>query len=46
VWQLVHESNMAKVGGGKDSGGKVSKPEGWSPPNVKDEILRQIACGV
>ncbi len=46
LWDMVHESNMAKIGGGKDSGGKVSKPDGWRPPAVQDEILRQIACGV
>lgn len=42
IWTLVHESNMRKVGGGKDENGKVVKPEGWQPPNVKRELLRQL----
>lgn len=31
----VHKSNMAKVGGPKRADGKVLKPEGWEPPNLK-----------
>jgi predicted HAD superfamily Cof-like phosphohydrolase len=41
VMKLVHEANMAKVGGGKDSGGKIKKPEGWKPPDIEGEIRRQ-----
>lgn len=35
----VHDSNMDKVGGGRDAGGKILKPDGWKPPNIKG-ILR------
>lgn len=34
VWEEVHRSNMAKVGGKKDAAGKLQKPEGWEPPDV------------
>jgi predicted HAD superfamily Cof-like phosphohydrolase len=35
----VHASNLAKVGGGKDANGKIQKPEGWEPPNLKRVLL-------
>lgn len=38
VWEEVHRSNMAKAPGGKAtyrSDGKVLKPDGWQPPNIK-----------
>ena len=34
VWDAVHVSNMAKVGGGQDSKGKIQKPPGWVAPDV------------
>lgn len=34
VWNAVHESNMAKVGGGTDAKGKIQKPPGWVAPDV------------
>ena len=34
VWDAVHASNMAKVGGGQDSKGKIQKPPGWVAPDV------------
>jgi predicted HAD superfamily Cof-like phosphohydrolase len=42
----VHRSNMAKLVDGKvirRSDGKVQKPEGWAPPNVKS-ILYSEDC--
>ena len=35
VWDEVHKSNMAKVGGTKRPDGKLLKPEGWVAPDVK-----------
>lgn len=35
AWQIVQESNMAKVGGLKDRDGKQLKPLGWEPPDAK-----------
>ncbi len=43
VWDEVHKTNMAKLGGGKDSQGKSLKPEGWVPPNVKSILTEQGA---
>jgi len=34
VWDEVHVSNLAKVGGGQDSKGKIRKPPGWVAPDV------------
>ena len=42
IWDIVHEANMKKTGGGKRIDGKVLKPHGWVPPDVKREILRQL----
>jgi predicted HAD superfamily Cof-like phosphohydrolase len=42
----VHRSNMAKLVDGKvirRSDGKVQKPEGWTPPNVK-RVLYSEDC--
>jgi predicted HAD superfamily Cof-like phosphohydrolase len=38
VFEAVHESNMAKLVDGKPirrEDGKILKPEGWSPPDIK-----------
>lgn len=35
VWKEVHRTNMNKVGGGTRKDGKILKPEGWEPPNIK-----------
>lgn len=32
----VHRSNMAKTGGGNREDGKVLKPDGWTPPKIKE----------
>lgn len=34
VFNLVHEANMAKLGGLKDEHGKQLKPDGWVEPDV------------
>ena len=43
VWDIVHDSNMAKIGGPVDpETGKQLKPEGWKPPDIESEIKRQL----
>jgi predicted HAD superfamily Cof-like phosphohydrolase len=46
IFDEVHRSNMAKVGADgkviRRSDGKILKPEGWTPPNVKGEIEKQM----
>ena len=42
IWDIVHMSNMAKAGGKLRADGKMMKPEGWKPPDIKSEIGRQI----
>ncbi|KKL61298.1 hypothetical protein LCGC14_2196660, partial [marine sediment metagenome] len=41
VWNLIHDSNMAKIGGGKREDGKFLKPKGWTPPDIRGELIRQ-----
>lgn len=42
VWEEVQRANMSKLGPDgkalKDSQGKVLKPEGWTPPDIKSVI--------
>lgn len=51
MMKVVMKSNMAKIDPetGKckrrESDGKIMKPKGWTPPDTKKEILRQIANG-
>ncbi len=51
IWNEVHATNMAKVDSktGKvvrnPETGKIMKPEGWKPPNIKLVLLRwKAAC--
>jgi predicted HAD superfamily Cof-like phosphohydrolase len=42
IAQEVHRSNMAKRGAVVSAiTGKLSKPEGWSPPNIAEELQKQ-----
>lgn len=41
VFDEVHASNMAKVGGATRADGKTLKPEGWKPPAVLDRLVDQ-----
>jgi predicted HAD superfamily Cof-like phosphohydrolase len=45
VWNEVARSNLAKISADgkvhKRDDGKVLKPEGWTPPNIKDIIKRK-----
>jgi predicted HAD superfamily Cof-like phosphohydrolase len=40
VWAEVRRANMAKAGGTLDASGKLQKPAGWSPPDVKAVLAR------
>lgn len=42
VWDAVQKTNMAKVGGGEREDGKILKPDGWTPPPVKELIEAQM----
>lgn len=35
VWEAISESNIAKAGGDRDEHGKLQKPEGWQPPDLR-----------
>jgi len=47
IFDVVHAANMAKIDPStgkvirRPDNGKVLKPPGWTPPNVKQEIMRQ-----
>lgn len=41
VWEAIHLSNMAKVGGGEREDGKVLKPAGWIPPDIEGLLEEQ-----
>lgn len=47
VFNIVQKSNMMKVGPDghvtKNPLGKVQKPEGWKPPDIRAELKRQGA---
>lgn len=51
MMKVVMKSNMAKIDPKtgrcqrRESDGKIMKPEGWTPPDTKKEILRQISNG-
>lgn len=38
AYAVVHESNLAKTGGGRRGDGKIQKPAGWRPPDVASAI--------
>lgn len=40
IFDEVHRSNMAKVGGTKREDGKVLKPDGWTAPNLAPILER------
>lgn len=41
VFDIVHATNLAKVGGGETTYGKILKPPGWTPPDIAAELRRQ-----
>ena len=40
----IHAANMAKLGGPIRSDGKRLKPPGWSPPDIRGELVKQGAA--
>jgi predicted HAD superfamily Cof-like phosphohydrolase len=45
IFDEVHRSNMAKLVDGKvirRSDGKVQKPEGWTPPDIKSVLKKSL----
>lgn len=49
VWDVVQKSNMAKFPNGNvytDSHGKVTKPPGWKPPQVRGVLENQFSLQV
>lgn len=46
VWEEIQRSNMAKFPGGvvtRRADGKILKPPGWTPPDIKGVLAAQIA---
>lgn len=41
IWNEVHRTNMAKVGGETRADGKRLKPKGWLPPDIKSILIEQ-----
>lgn len=41
VWDAIHASNMAKVGGLTRADGKILKPDGWVKPDVAGILAEQ-----
>jgi predicted HAD superfamily Cof-like phosphohydrolase len=45
IWNEVSRSNLSKISPNgkviKREDGKVLKPEGWSPPNIKEILEKQ-----
>jgi predicted HAD superfamily Cof-like phosphohydrolase len=41
IFDEVHQTNMAKEGGPTRSDGKILKPEGWEPPQIRELLERQ-----
>ena len=46
IWDEVHKTNMAKVGGGVRGDGKILKPEGWEPPEIERLLVAQLSLEV
>lgn len=41
IWNEVQKTNMAKVGGASRADGKLLKPPGWQPPDIRAILLAQ-----
>ena len=41
IWEEVQKSNMNKTGQIHRDDGKVTKPEGWKPPDILGELKKQ-----
>lgn len=42
VFDEVNQTNMAKAGGPRRADGKLCKPPGWKPPNIRAVLERQV----
>lgn len=45
VFQEVHRANLQKAGGPRRADGKLLKPAGWQPADVRSVLLRQQGNG-
>jgi len=43
IWNEVQRTNMLKEGGQMRQDGKIMKPEGWQPPQIKELLIAQGA---
>lgn len=41
IFEVVHQSNMAKKGGYRREDGKWMKPDNWQPPDILGELRKQ-----
>lgn len=41
IWTEVMKTNFAKASGPKREDGKIMKPAGWTPPDVRGELIKQ-----
>lgn len=41
IWDEIHKTNMAKIGGKVRKDGKKLKPDGWVPPKVAELLEKQ-----
>ena len=46
IFTEIHRSNMTKVGGKVRGDGKVLKPQGYSPPNLKPILDALVYLGI
>jgi predicted HAD superfamily Cof-like phosphohydrolase len=41
IWREVQKTNMAKAVGNNRNDGKLLKPEGWKPPDIRTLLKKQ-----
>jgi len=41
IFEAIHNANMAKLGGTTRPDGKILKPEGWQPPDIRSLLIAQ-----
>ena len=45
IFAEVHRANLSKAGGPRRADGKILKPPGWQPADVRSVIKRQMSGG-
>ena len=40
AFNLVHKANLLKVGESMDASGKIQKPPGWEPPDIRGWLYK------